>query len=180
MMSNGLSQRLAGAITALKQEFASLRTGRATTDLLSPVMVDAYGSKMPINQVGNINVAEARLLTVQVWDGSLVAATEKAIRDAGLGLNPAVDGQLIRIPLPELNEQRRNELVKLAKKYAEDARIALRNVRRDGMDALKVVKEEEGEDAHKRATEALEKEVSEYVKQVDTILAVKEKDILTV
>jgi ribosome recycling factor len=117
---------------------------------------------------------------VQVWDGSLVAATEKAIRDAGLGLNPAVDGQLIRIPLPELNEQRRNELVKLAKKYAEDARIALRNVRRDGMDALKTVKEEEGEDAHKRATDALEKEVATYVTQVDSLLAVKEKDILTV
>ncbi|HEX2859462.1 MAG TPA: ribosome recycling factor [Alphaproteobacteria bacterium] len=175
-----ITQRMNGAIAALKQEFASLRTGRATTDLLNPVMVDAYGSKMPINQVGNINVAEARLLTVQVWDGSLVAATEKAIRDAGLGLNPAVDGQLIRIPLPELNEQRRAELVKLAKKYAEDARIALRNVRRDGLDALKTVKEEEGEDAHKRATEAFEKEVSGFMAQVDALLTNKEKDITTV
>ncbi|MBI1309660.1 MAG: ribosome recycling factor [Proteobacteria bacterium] len=175
-----LKQRLDGAIASLKHEFSGLRTGRASANLLDSVMVDAYGAQMPINQVGSVNVAEARLLTVSVWDKSLVQATEKAIRDAGLGLNPSPDGQLIRIPMPELNEQRRQELVKLAKKAAEEARIAIRNLRRDGMDSLKEVKETEGEDAHKRETEKLEKQIAEYVSQVDALLVTKEKDITTV
>lgn len=175
-----LKQRLEGAISSLKHEFGGLRTGRASASLLDPVMVEAYGSKMPIAQVGTVSVAEARLLTVNVWDKGLVQATEKAIRESGLGLNPSPDGQLIRIPLPELNEQRRQELVKLARKYAEESRIAIRNIRRDGMDDLKVVKEEEGEDAHKRETEKLEKQIGEYIGQVDTLLATKEKDILTI
>jgi ribosome recycling factor len=173
-------QRLDGALTSLRHEFASLRTGRATTDLLNPVTVDAYGSKMPLNQVGSVSVAEARLITVNVWDKGLVAAVDKAIRDSGLGLNPVVDGQLVRIPLPELNEQRRQELVKLARKYAEDARIAVRNIRRDAIDATKKVKEEEGEDAHKRATEAVERQIADYVAQIEALLAAKEKDITTV
>lgn len=175
-----LKTRLDGAINNLKQEFSGLRTGRATTTLLDPVMVEAYGAQMPLNQVGTVSVAEARLITVNVWDKSMVQAVEKAIRDAGLGLNPAPDGQMIRVPLPELNEQRRQELVKLAKKYAEDSRIAIRNIRRDGMDSLKEVKETEGEDAHKRETEKLEKQISEYVAQVDVLLTAKEKDITTV
>lgn len=175
-----LKQRLEGAVSSLKHEFSGLRTGRASAGLLDPVMVEAYGSKMPISQVGTVSVAEARLLTVNVWDKGLVQATEKAIRESGLGLNPSPDGQLIRIPLPELNEQRRQELVKLARKYAEESRIAIRNIRRDGMDDLKIVKEEEGEDAHKRETEKLEKQIGEYIAQIDTLLATKEKDITTI
>lgn len=175
-----LKTRLEGAIHSLKNEFSGLRTGRATPALLDPVEVEAYGAKMPLNQVGTVSVAEARMLTVNVWDKSMVAAVEKAIRDAGLGLNPSSDGQLVRITLPELNEQRRQELVKLAKKYAEESRIAIRNIRRDGMDDLKIIKEEQGEDAHKRETEKLEKLIGEYVTQVDNLLTAKEKDILTV
>lgn len=176
-----LTQRFNGAITALKHEFAGLRTGRASPSLLDSVVVEAYGAPMPINQVGTVNAAEARLLTVNVWDKGLVGAVEKAIRDAGLGLNPAADGQLVRVPLPELNEQRRQELVKLARKAAEEGRIALRNVRRDGMDVIKKAKEDGlGEDDAKREMEAVEKEVETFVKQVDELLAAKEKDIMTV
>lgn len=179
-MSN-LTPRLEGAINAVKHEFSGLRTGRATPALLDPIEVEAYGSRMPINQVGTVSAAEARLLTVNVWDKGLVQATEKAIRDAGLGLNPAVDGQLIRIPMPELNEQRRQELVKLARKYAEEGRIAIRNIRRDGMDEIKKMKEEGlGEDDAKREMDKVEKEIESFVAQVDTILTAKEKDIMTV
>ncbi len=176
-----LTQRLEGAVNAVKHEFSGLRTGRASAELLAPVMVEAYGSKMPISQVGTVSVAEARLLTVNVWDKGLVQPTEKAIRDGGLGLNPSVDGQLIRIPLPELNEQRRQELVKLARKYAEEGRIAIRNVRRDGMDAIKKMKEEGlGEDDAKREMDKVEKEVEGFIAQVDALLAGKEKDIMTI
>ncbi|NBV54605.1 MAG: ribosome recycling factor [Proteobacteria bacterium] len=175
-----LKQRLDGAIASLKHEFGGLRTGRATTSLLDPVMVDAYGSKMSLSQVGTVSVADARLLTVNVWDKSQMAAVEKAIRESGLGLNPMADGQMIRIPLPELNEQRRQELVKLAKKYAEEAKVAVRNLRRDGLDALKVVKEEQGEDAHKRETEKLEKQIGDYIAQIDALAAAKEKEITTI
>lgn len=179
-MTADLSTRMQGAITSLKTEFAGLRTGRASPDLLTPVMVDAYGSKMPLTQVGSVSATEARLLTVSVWDKSLVGPTEKAIRDAGLGLNPAVDGQTIRIPLPDLNEQRRQELVKLARKYAEESRVAVRNVRRDGMDALKKQKDEGmGEDEVKREMEKVEKLTADFVGQIDTLLAAKEKDITT-
>jgi ribosome recycling factor len=176
-----LTQRLNGAITALKQEFAGLRTGRASPALLDSVEVDAYGAKMPLNQVGTVTAAEARLLTVNVWDKGLVAAVEKAIRDAGLGLNPATEGQLVRVPLPELNEQRRQELVKLARKMAEESRIAMRNIRRDGLDAIKKEKDEGlGEDDAKRASAEVEKEIEGFMKQVDELLSVKEKDITTV
>ena len=130
-------RRMKGAVSTLRSEFSGLRTGRASAALLDPVTVDAYGSSMPVAQVGTVSTPESRLLTVQVWDKGLVKAVDKAIRDAGLGLNPQVDGQLLRIPIPELNEERRRELVKLAGKYAEQARIAVRNVRRDGMDLWK-------------------------------------------
>ena len=176
-----LTHRLEGAINAVKHEFAGLRTGRASTELLAPVMVDAYGSKMPLSQVGTVSVADARMLTVNVWDKGLVQPTEKAIRESGLGLNPAVDGQLIRIPLPELNEQRRQELVKLARKYAEDGRIAIRNIRRDGMDDVKKMKDEGlGEDDAKREMDKVEKEIEGFIAQVDALLATKEKDIMTI
>jgi ribosome recycling factor len=176
-----LKHRMEGALSALKTDFNGLRTGRASPDLLAPVMVEAYGSAMPLNQVGSVNVADARSLTISVWDKGLVAATEKAIRDAGLGLNPSVDGQTIRINLPELNEQRRQELVKLARKYAEDARIAMRNVRRDGMDTIKKDKDDGlGEDDAKREMDKVEKLTTEMVAQVDALLASKEKDITTV
>lgn len=176
-----LTPRLEGAINAIKHEFSGLRTGRATPSLLDPVEVEAYGSRMPITQVGTVSAAEARLLTVNVWDKGLVQATEKAIRDAGLGLNPAVDGQIIRIPMPELNEQRRQELVKLARKYAEEGRIAIRNIRRDGMDDIKKRKEEGlGEDDAKREMDKVEKEIETFGAQVDALLSAKEKDIMTV
>src|SRR5215472_9229687 len=152
-------RRMKGAVATLKHEFAGLRTGRANPAILEPVMVDAYGSAMPINQVGTINAPEPRLLTVQVWDKSLAKAVDKAIRDAGLGLNPQMDGQLLRIPIPELNEERRRELTKLAAKYAEAARVAVRNVRRDGMDHLKRLEKEHaiGEDQHRKLADELQK-----------------------
>lgn len=176
-----LKTRMEGAINSLKHEFASLRTGRASADILSGVMVEAYGSPTPLSQVGTVSVAEARLLTINVWDKSLVMAVDKAIRDAGLGLNPATDGQLIRIPVPALNEQRRQELVKIAKKYAEDSRVAIRNVRRDGMDDVKKMKDEGlGEDDAKRESEQVDKLTADFVAQVDALLAAKEKDIMTV
>ena len=132
-----LRRRMDGAISVLKDEYMGLRTGRATTSMLDPVQVEAYGSRMPLNQCATVNAPESRLLSVQVWDASLVKAVEKAIRDAGLGLNPQPEGNVIRVPVPELNEERRAELAKVAGKYAEDARIAVRNVRRDGMDSVK-------------------------------------------
>ena len=132
-----LKRRMEGAITAFSKDLGGLRTGRASASLLEPVMVDAYGQKMPINQVSNVGAPEPKLITVQVWDKSLVGPVDKAIREAGLGLNPVVDGQNLRIPLPDLNEERRRELVKIAKGYAEDAKVAIRHVRRDAMESLK-------------------------------------------
>src|ERR1700729_3580489 len=148
-----------GAIGTLKSEFAGLRTGRASPALLDPVTVDAYGSQLPINQVGTVSTPAPRLLTVQVWDKGLAKAVDKAIRDAGLGLNPQMDGQLLRIPIPELNEERRKELSKAAHKYAEQAKIAIRNVRRDGMDHLKKLEHEHAisEDDHRKLTAELQK-----------------------
>src|ERR1700744_292017 len=139
------TRRMDGAVEALRKEFASLRTGRASVHLLDQVMVNAYGSNMPINQVGNVNVPEPRMITVQVWDRGLVKAVEKAIRDAGLGLNPQADGQLVRVPIPPLSQERRAELAKIANKYTEGARIAVRNVRRDAMDEVKKNKVSEDE-----------------------------------
>src|SRR5436309_110744 len=147
-----LNRRMNGAVASLRSELAGLRTGRASPGLLDPVKVEAYGNPMPIGQLGTVSTPEPRLLTVQVWDKGLVKAVDKAVRDAGLGLNPQIDGQLLRIPIPELNEERRKELVKLAHKYAEQGRIAVRNVRRDGMEALKKAEKDHkiSEDEHRK------------------------------
>lgn len=177
-----IKQRMDGALEALKREFAGLRTGRASSSLLEPVMVEAYGSSMPISSVGTISVPEPRMITVQVWDRSLVSATEKAIRDAGLGLNPASDGQLVRVPIPALNEERRQELTRVAGKYAETARVAVRNVRRDGMDRLKKL-EKDGEvsqDEHKRLADQIQELTDQHIKLVDEQLSHKESEIMQV
>jgi ribosome recycling factor len=177
-----MRRRMKGAVATVKHEFAGLRTGRANTAILDPVTVEAYGSTMPLAQVGTVNAPEPRLLTVQVWDKSLAKAADKAIRDAGLGLNPQLDGQLIRIPIPELNEERRRELVKLAHKYAEQARIAVRNVRRDGMDHLKRLEKEHaiGEDQHRKLADDLQKMTDENIHEIDAALAAKEQEIMHV
>ena len=177
-----ISRRMEGAVDVLHSEFAGLRTGRAATSLLEPVQVDAYGSKMPLNQVGTVGVPEPRLLTVQVWDKSMDKAVEKAIRDAGLGLNPSADGMLIRVPIPPLNEERRLELSKIAGKYAEQARVSVRNVRRDGMDQLK--KQEKAGDLSQDELRHEEKEVQKItdakIHDIDDILATKEQEIMQV
>ena len=177
-----LEKRMHGALDALKKEFAGLRTGRASVNLLDPVMVDAYGQRMPLNQVGTVSAPEPRLLTVNVWDKGLVVAVAKAIREAGLGLNPAPDGQIVRVPIPELTTERRNELAKLAHKYAEGARVAVRNVRRDGMEALKKAEKDHqiSQDEHRQKADDVQKLTDRYVKQVDEALAHKEKEIKTV
>jgi ribosome recycling factor len=170
--------KMDGAVDALKKEFSGLRTGRASTSLLDHVQVDAYGSMLPINQVGNVGVPEPRLITVQVWDKGMVKNVEKAIRDAGLGLNPQADGQLVRVPLPELSTERRTELSKIAGKYAEAGRVAVRNVRRDALDALKKAKLPE--DETKLQTEKIQKLTDETIKKIDETLANKEKEIMHV
>ena len=179
---NELEKRMVGAMDALKKEFQGLRTGRASVNLLDPVMVEAYGQRMPLNQVGTVSAPEPRLLSVNVWDKGLVTPTAKAIRDAGLGLNPQPDGQLIRIPLPELTSERRAELAKLGHKYAELARVAVRNVRRDGMEALKKAEKDHkiSQDEHRQKSDEVQKLTDRYVKQVDDVLATKEKEIKTV
>jgi ribosome recycling factor len=168
-------QRMEGAIDALRKEFSGLRTGRASINLLDSVTVDAYGSPMPLNQVGTVGVPEPRLITVQVWDKGLVKNVEKAIRDAGLGLNPQPDGQLVRVPLPELSSERRQELVKIGGKYTEQARVAVRNVRRDAMDGIK--KEKLSEDDTKGQNEKVQKLTDDYIKKIDDLFAAKEKEI---
>jgi ribosome recycling factor len=170
------------SIEALQKEFGGLRTGRASASLLDTVVVDMYGSKMPINQVGTVSVPESRLLVVQVWDQGAVKSVEKAIRDAGLGLNPQPDGAMVRIPVPDLNEERRQELTKVAGKYAESARISVRNVRKDGMDSLKKMEKgsEISEDEHKRLSEEVQKLTDDSITKIDTMLSDKEKDIMTV
>lgn len=177
-----IEKRMGGAVEALKKEFAGLRTGRASVNLLDPINVEAYGARMPINQVGNVNVPEPRMLTVQVWDKGMVKAVEKAIRDSDLGLNPMSDGQLIRIPLPDLTEERRAELSKVAAKYAESARVAVRNVRRDGMDTIK--KSEKDGDISEDDKRLYEGEVQDltdkFIGSIDELLASKEKDIMQV
>ncbi len=174
-----LKKRMDGALEALKREFGGLRTGRAATSLLDPINVDAYGQSMPMNQVGTISVPESRMLTVQVWDRGLVSAVEKAIRESGLGLNPSNDGQLVRVPIPPLSEERREELAKVASKYAEQARIAVRNVRRDGMDTLKQ-QEKDGEiseDEHRKLSEAIQQITDEHIKLIDEALSHKDAEI---
>lgn len=171
-----MNRRMAGAVQTLKGELGGLRTGRASAALLDPVKVEAYGNTVPITQVGTVSTPEARMITVQVWDKGLAKAVDKAIRDSGLGLNPQMDGQLLRIPLPELNEDRRKELSKLASKYAEAARIAVRNVRRDAMDEIK--KQKTGsEDEQKSQSEKVQKLTDDCIKKIDETLAHKEKEI---
>ncbi|MBS0274397.1 MAG: ribosome recycling factor [Proteobacteria bacterium] len=179
---NELNRRMDGAVATVKSELNGLRTGRASAALLDPVKVEAYGNVTPINQVGTVGTPEPRLITVQVWDKGLVKAVDKAIRDAGLGLNPQTDGQLIRIPLPELNEERRKELVKLAHKYAEAARVAVRNVRRDGMDALKKAEKDGkiGQDEHHKLGDELQKLTDGHIRDIDQSLQGKEQEIMQV
>lgn len=177
-----IRKRMDGALTVLKKEFGGLRTGRASTSLLEPLMVDAYGTKMPITQVGTISVPEPRLITVQVWDNSVVKAVERAIRESDLGLNPQTEGATIRVPIPDLNEERRHELVKVAGKYAEQARVAVRNVRRDGMDQLKRM-EKEGdisEDEHRAKSQEIQAMTDEHVKLIDEAYHEKEREITQV
>ncbi len=177
-----LERRMHGAVNALKSDFGGLRTGRANSSLLDPIMVDAYGTPMPLNQVANISVPESRMLSVQVWDKGQVHAVEKAIRESDLGLNPMIDGQTLRIPLPELNEERRQELVKVAGKYAEQARIAVRNVRRDGMDRLKHMEKdgEIGKDLHHDHAEEVQKITDRVIREIDEALHQKEQEIMQV
>ena len=176
---NDIQKRMNGAVDNLRAEFGGLRAGRASTSLLDTVVVEVYGSKMPLNQVGSVSVPEPRLLTVQVWDGSNTQAVEKSIRNSGLGLNPMAEGTLIRIPMPELNEERRAELTRVAGKYAEAARVAIRNVRKDGMDQIKA-DDDLPEDDVKRQQDDVQKMTDDHIKQVDQMLADKEKDIMAV
>jgi ribosome recycling factor len=177
-----IKRRMQGAIHVLKQELGGLRTGRASASLLEPVHVEAYGTHMPINQLATINVPEPRLLTVQVWDKSMVSAVERAIINANLGLTPATEGQLMRIRIPELNEERRKELVKVAHRYAETARIAVRHVRRDGLDVLKRLEKDHkiSKDDHDRNAEQVQNATDQAIAEIDQALASKEKEILTV
>ena len=176
-----IQRRMTGALEVLKQEFAGLRTGRASASLLEPVSVDAYGSQMPLNQIAHINVPEPRMLTVQVWDKGMVKAVEKAIQTSGLGLNPAVDGQLIRVPIPELNEERRRDLTKVAGQYAEHARVSIRNVRRDGMEQIKKAKTDGiSEDDQKFWENSVQELTDTYVKKVDEALETKQAEIMQV
>lgn len=177
-----IERRMRGAVDSLRQELGGLRTARASTSMLDPVMVDAYGAQMPINQVANISTPEARLLNVQVWDNGLVGAVDRAIRNSGLGLNPILDGTTLRIPIPELNEERRKELVKVAGKYTEAARVAARNVRRDGMDKLKKLEKDSdiSQDEQKHLAEEVQKLTDNTIKEIDQLLATKEREILQV
>ncbi len=175
-----LERRMHGAVESLKHDLAGLRTGRANTSLLDPITVEVYGSNMPLNQVATVSAPEPRMLSVQVWDKSSVTPVEKAIRNAGLGINPITDGQNIRLPIPDMTEERRKELVKLAHSYAEKAKVAARNVRRDGMDALKTDenKKEISEDERKRSETEVQKATDAAVGDIDAVLASKEKEIL--
>lgn len=179
---NELKRRMQGAVQSLKHELGGLRTGRASASMLEPVHVDAYGTHMPLNQLATISVPEPRLISVQVWDKSMVKAVEKAIVDSNLGLSPATEGQVLRLRIPELNEERRKELVKVAHKYAEAAKVAARHVRRDGLDVLKKLEKshEMSEDDHERLAADVQKATDGTIAEIDQILAGKEKEILTV
>jgi len=179
---NDLKRRMHGATTLLKQELGGLRTGRASAGLLEPIQVEAYGTHMPLNQVATVSVPEPRLISVQVWDRSMVQAVEKAIIASNLGLNPATEGQVLRLRIPELNEERRKDLVKVAHKYAEAARVAVRHVRRDGLDTLKKLEKDHqiGEDEQERYAAEIQKATDEVIGEIDQMLTAKEKEILTV
>jgi ribosome recycling factor len=177
-----IKRRMQGAIQALRHELGGLRTGRASAALLEPVVVEAYGQSLPINQVATVSVPESRALAVQVWDKGMVNAVDKAIRDANLGLSPSIEGQILRIRIPELNEQRRKELAKIAHKYAEESRVAVRHVRRDGMDGLKKLVKDKviSEDDEKRHESEVQKATDAAIIEIDQALAAKEKEIMQV
>jgi ribosome recycling factor len=178
---NELKKRMQGAVANLKSELGGLRTGRASSSLVEPVMVEAYGSTMPLSQVASVSVPEPRMISIQVWDKGTVIAVDKAIRESNLGLNPVTEGQSIRIRIPELNEERRQDLVKVAHKYAEQARVAVRHVRRDGMDALKKA-EKDGlsKDEQHQLSDKIQKLTDEVIAEVDAVLATKEAEIMQV
>lgn len=177
-----IERRMKGAVSVLKQEFASLRTGRANASILDPITVEAYGTPMPLNQLATITVPEPRMISVQVWDRSQVQAVDKAIRESDLGLNPVVEGQVLRLPIPELNEERRQEIAKVAHKYAEQARVAVRNVRRDGMDQLKRQEKagEIGQDEQHTHGSEVQELTDAIIKEIDEALATKEAEIMQV
>ena len=179
---NDLKRRMQGAIQTLKQELGGLRTGRASASLLDPIQVEAYGSHMPLNQLATVSVPEPRLISVQVWDRSMVHAVEKAIASSHLGLTPSTEGQVLRLRIPELNEERRKELVKVAHKYAEAAKVAVRHVRRDGLDTVKKLEKnhEISEDDQERLANEVQKATDGMISEIDQLLAAKEKEILTV
>ncbi|HSP25737.1 MAG TPA: ribosome recycling factor [Saliniramus sp.] len=177
-----IKRRMRGAVNSLKSDLGGLRTGRASASLLDPIQIDAYGAMMPITQVATVSVPEPRLISVQVWDRGMTGAVEKAIRESDLGLNPQTEGQVIRLRIPEMNEQRRKEMVKVAHKYAEEARIAIRHVRRDGLDLLKKLEKDGamGQDDEKRQADLVQKSTDEHVSEVDSVVAAKEKEIMQV
>ncbi|HVC52654.1 MAG TPA: ribosome recycling factor [Stellaceae bacterium] len=177
-----LQRRMDGAIEALRKEFGGLRTGRASASLLEPVLVNAYGNMMPLPQLASINVPEPRMITVQVWDRGMVKAVDKAIRESSLGLNPQTEGQTIRVPIPDLNQERRRELTKVAAKYGEQARVSVRNVRRDGIEALRKL-EKDGDisqDEHRKLEKEIQTLTDGHIKRIDEALAQKDKEILQV
>jgi len=180
--SADMKRRMQGAIQAVRNDFASLRTGRASSSLLDPIEIEAYGARMPLSQVATVSVPEARLLSVQVWDRSMVGPVEKAIRESDLGLNPNTEGQTIRLRIPELNQQRRQEMVKVAHKYAEQARVAVRHVRRDGLDLLKKLEKDGhiGQDEQVRQSEQVQKATDAAIAEIDAALVHKEKEIMQV
>lgn len=177
-----LNKRMEGALTSLKGDLAGLRTGRASANILDPITVEAYGQKMPMNQVGTVTVPEPRMIAIQVWDKGMVGAVEKAIRDSNLGLNPVTDGTNLRIPMPEMNEERRREVVKIAHQYAESARVSIRHVRRDGMDAIKKAQKDGdiGEDDAHGLSDKVQKSTDAMIAEVDTIISAKEAEIMQV
>ncbi len=177
-----LQRRMEGALTSMKSDFSGLRTGHASANILDPIVVDAYGQKMPINQIGTVSVPEPRMISVQVWDKAMVIAVEKAIRESSLGLNPITDGTNIRLPMPELNEERRKEIVKIAHQYAEQARVAIRHVRRDGMEAAKKAEKDGdiGQDEARVLSDQVQKSTDDAITQVDTLLEAKETEVMQV
>ncbi|WP_432450073.1 ribosome recycling factor [Aliiroseovarius marinus] len=175
-----LERRMEGALGALKSEFASLRTGRASASMLDPITVEAYGQRTPLNQIGTVNVPEPRMVTVNIWDKSMVGAAEKAIRESGLGINPQLNGTIIMLPIPELNEERRRELTRVAAQYAEHARVAVRNVRQDGMQQIKKGKDNMSEDDAKMWSDEVQELTDKYVSVVDKALETKQEEIMQV
>ena len=178
---DALQRRMDGALNALKTEFSSLRTGRASAAILDPITVDAYGQQTPVNQLGTVNVPEPRMVTINVWDKGMISKVEKAIRESGIGINPVTDGPIIRLPIPELNEERRRELTKVAAQYAESARVAIRNVRRDGMDQIKKAKSVGmSEDDQKMWSDEVQEMTDKTIATVDKALEVKQQEIMQV